>query len=105
MGQYQLRVIIYINFLELEYIIPHAECHDHRTISSVGEVFSKAFTIYGHDGHLDDVTWTIYINLLSPFSRRLHRKFGFDGSREEAVENNSHIHVLSCGAGANNPLV
>ena len=30
---------IYINFVELEYIILHAKFHDHRTISSVGEDF------------------------------------------------------------------
>ena len=30
-------VIIYINFVELEYILLHAKFHDHRTISSVEE--------------------------------------------------------------------
>ena len=39
MGQGQLRVIIYINFIELEYILLHAKCHDHRTTSSVGRDF------------------------------------------------------------------
>ena len=39
MGQGQLRVIIYINFVELEYILLHAKFHDHKTISSVGEDF------------------------------------------------------------------
>ena len=46
----------------------------------------KVFTIYGHGGDLDHVTWTIYINFRSPFPRRLHIKFGFDwpsGFREE----------------------
>ena len=38
----------------------------------------KGFTIYGHGGRLGYVTWTIYINLRSPFSRRLYIKFGFD---------------------------
>ena len=37
MGQSQLRVIIYISFVELKYIMLHATFHDHRTISSVGE--------------------------------------------------------------------
>ena len=37
MGQGQLRVIIYLNFVELENILLHAKFHDHRTISSVGE--------------------------------------------------------------------
>ena len=30
-------VFIYINFVELEYILLHAKFHDHRTINSVGE--------------------------------------------------------------------
>ena len=88
MGQGQLRVIIYIMFVELEYIMSHAKFHDHRTISSVGEDYIKVFTIYGHSGHLSNVTWTIYINFLFPFPRRLHMKFGFDwpsGFREEDV--------------------
>ena len=39
MGQGQLRVIIYINFVELEYILRNEKFHDHRTIGSVGEDF------------------------------------------------------------------
>ena len=39
MGQGQLRTIISLNFVELEYILLHAKFHDHRTISSVGEDF------------------------------------------------------------------
>ena len=41
MGQGQLRVIIYKNFVELENILLHAKFHDHRTISSVDEDFGK----------------------------------------------------------------
>ena len=41
MGEGQLRVIIYINFVELENMLLHAKFHDHRTISSVGEDFLK----------------------------------------------------------------
>ena len=70
-------VIIHINFVDLEYIILHAKFHDHRTISSVGVVFLR-FNIYGCSGHLGHVTWTIFINFLSSFPRRLHIKFGFD---------------------------
>ena len=77
MGQCQLRVIIYINFVELEYILLHAKFHDHRTISSVGEDL-RVFTINEHGGHLGHVTCTIYINFLSHSPRRLHAKFGFD---------------------------
>ena len=41
MGQGQLRVIIYINFVELENILLHAKFHDQRTISSVGRTISS----------------------------------------------------------------
>ena len=78
MGHGQLMVIIYINFVDLEYILLHTKFHDHRTISSVGEYFLKVFTINEHGGHRGHVTWTIYINFLSHFPRRLHMKFGFD---------------------------
>ena len=42
---------------------------------------------FGRGGHLCHVTWTIYINVLSPFPRRLNMKFGFDwlSFRDEAV--------------------
>ena len=46
----------------------------------------KVFAIYSHGGHLGHVTWTIYINIGSPFLGMLHMKFGFDwlsGLREE----------------------
>ena len=65
----------------------HAKGQDHRTSGS-GEEDFKVFTIYGHSSHLSHVTWTIYINFLSPFPRRLHIKFGFDwpsGFRGEGV--------------------
>ena len=39
---------------------------------------NRVFTIYGRGGHLDHVTWTIYIKFRSSFPRRLHIKFGFD---------------------------
>ena len=65
MGQGQLRVIIYINFLELENILLHAKFHDHRTIGSVGEDFLKVFTINKYGDHLCHVACTIYISFLS----------------------------------------
>ena len=43
MGQGQLRVIIYINFVELEYILLYAKFHDHRAISSVRENFEGLY--------------------------------------------------------------
>ena len=36
------------------------------------------FAFYSPDGHLGHVTWIIYINIHSPFARRLHMKFCFD---------------------------
>ena len=56
----------------------HAKFQDHRTSGS-GEDFLKVFTIYVHGGHLGHVTCTIYINFLSHFPRRLHKKFALIG--------------------------
>ena len=56
MGQGQHRVIIYIKFVEFEYIMPHVKFYEHRTIKFVGEDFFKVFTIYGHGDHLGNVT-------------------------------------------------
>ena len=78
MGQGQLRVIIYINFVELEYILLHAKFHDHRTIRTICSVGEDFFTINENGGYLAQVTCTIYINFLSHFPRRLHTKFYFD---------------------------
>ena len=47
MGQGQHRVIIYINFVEFEYIMPHAKFYEHRTIKSVGEDFLKFLPYMG----------------------------------------------------------
>ena len=86
MGQGQFRVIIYINSVELEYILLHAKLRDHKTFSSVGEDFLKILTINEHGGYLGHVTRTIYLSFLSHFPRMLHTDFGFDwpsGSRED----------------------
>ena len=45
MGQGHLRVIIHINYEELEHILIHAKFHDHMTISSVGEDFEGFYYI------------------------------------------------------------
>ena len=52
----------------------HAKFQDHtcRTSGSREEDILKVFTIYGHGSHLGHVTWTIYINFLSPLPRMLH---------------------------------
>ena len=56
----------------------HTKFCENRPAGSGEEDFLKVFTIYRHGGHLGHVTWTIYINFLSPLPRRLHIKFGFD---------------------------
>ena len=71
-------VMIYINFVELHWLMLHAKFQNHR---SSGRRFLKVFVIYSHGSHLGHVTWTIYINLRSPFVRMLHMKFGFDWPR------------------------
>ena len=55
MGQGQLRVIIYINSVEFEYIMPHAKFYEHRAIISVGEDFLR-FLPYAHGDYLVHVT-------------------------------------------------
>ena len=70
---------------------------DNRTSCS-GEDFLKGFSIYRSGGHLGNENWTIYLNFLSPFPRRLHMKFGFDwlsSFREDELENGGHILVYS----------
>ena len=43
-----------------------------------GEDFRRVFTIYGHGGHLGNVTQMPRTNFCSPYPRRLHIRFGFD---------------------------
>ena len=45
-GQCQLRVSIYSNYVELEFIMFHAKFHDHRTISSVGNFFEGFYHLW-----------------------------------------------------------
>ena len=65
----------------------------------------KGFYHKKHGGHLGHVTWTIYRNFSSPFTRRLHMKFGFDCPCSfRVVRKNSDVHVYSPGEGADIPL-
>ena len=82
-GQGQLRVIIYINFVEFRYIMLHAKFQDHKTISSIGKDFWRFLSYMGMAAILVN-----YIYFLSPFPRRLQMKFGVEwpsGFREEDV--------------------
>ena len=67
-GQGQPRVIIYINYIELTFQMLHTKFQGHRLSGSGEEDFFNVFTIYGRRGHLGHVTWTKYINFLSPLS-------------------------------------
>ena len=67
----------------------------------------KCFTIYAHGGHLGHVTYTIYINCLSHFQRRLHMTLALTGKavlEKNMFENNVYIHVYSPVVGADNTL-
>ena len=53
----------------------------HMTKMSIIPLYGKFLKIFfsmtiHYDGHLGHVTWTIYINFLSPFQRRLQMRFG-----------------------------
>ena len=82
-----------------------AKFQDYRTFGSGEESFLKVFNIYRHGGHLGHVTWTIYINFLSFFPRRLHMNLAMIDPTvsEKMFENNGHVHVYSPGAGADAP--
>ena len=73
-GQGQPRVIIYINFVELESPILHAKF---QGLLVLKETFLKVLIINEHGGHLGH--GTIYINFCHP-SRKLHVNFDFDWS-------------------------
>ena len=86
--QGHLKVMIYINFVELHCLMFHAKFQNHRPSGSGEEDFLNVFAIYSHGGHVGHVTMIIYINFHSPFLRMLHMKFGFDwpsGFREEEL--------------------
>ena len=78
MGQGQFRVIIYINYVEVEYISCSMPSFMIIGLLVLQEKIFEGFTINEHGGHLGHVTCAIYINFLSHFPRRLHTKFGFD---------------------------
>ena len=66
----------------------HAKFLRNRSTGSREEDFCKAYTIYGHGGHLGHVTLIIYIYIDSLILQMLHMKFGFDwpsGFRGEDV--------------------
>ena len=79
-GQGQRRVIIYINCVEIEFIMLHVKFHsndDHKSISFVGKIFEGCYHIWAWRQ-----SWSCELNhfiyFLSAFPRRLHITFGID---------------------------
>ena len=74
-GQGQPRVIIYINFVELESPMLRAKIQDHRTSGSEKKILKSFYHIWAWWP-----SWSciIYINFLSNFLGKLHIKFGLD---------------------------
>ena len=57
----------------------YAEFQDHWNFFFFFEKrILKVFALYGHGGHLDHVTKTMFISLCPLFPTRLNIKFGFD---------------------------
>ena len=56
----------------------HTKFRGNRPAGLGEEDFQWVFTIYGHGGHLGHVTQMRRTNFRSPYTRRLHIKFGYD---------------------------
>ena len=69
--QGQPRVIIYINFVELESLMLHTKFQDHRTSGSGEDFFRDVYHIWAWRPSCH-VTWTIY--LLYPLSKEAPHK-------------------------------
>ena len=57
----------------------HTKFRENWPTGSGEEDFLRVFTIYGRGGHLGHVTQMPRTKYRSPYPRRLHIKFGFDG--------------------------
>ena len=70
------------------------------------EKILKVLTIYEHSGYLSHVTWIIYFNFRSLFTRGPHIKLALIGQAvsEKMFKNNSHVHVYSPMAEADSTL-
>ena len=79
-GQGHPRVMIYIIFVKFESWDNGATCQASKSYAFWfwRRRFLKILAINSPGGHLGLVAWTIYINIHSPFARRLLMKFGFD---------------------------
>ena len=93
-GLGQPRVIIWTNLVVLEHPMLHTKFQSHS--GSGEEEFFKVFTIYGHGGHLGQVTRTIWTNFCSPVPRRLHMKCGLNqpsGFRGDVWKWHTYTHM------------
>ena len=54
----------------------HTKFQGHQSIASGEEDFFKVFTIYGHGGHVGQVTKLICINFFSHSNLSFHMSFG-----------------------------
>ena len=70
-GQGQLKVIIYINSVELTPQLLHTKYHGNRP-SGTGVDFFKVFVVNGQSGHLGHETRTKIFNLSFPSAWRLN---------------------------------
>ena len=58
--------------------MPHTKFRGNRPAGSGKEDFLRVFTIHGHGGHLGNLTQMQRTNFPSPFTWRLHIKFGLN---------------------------
>ena len=54
----------------------HTEFHGNRSIGSREEDFRSVFSIYGHGGHLGNVTSIMLINFYLYVPKSFHVKYG-----------------------------
>ena len=77
-GQGQPTVIIWINYDGQESSMQHTKFRGNQSTGSREKDFWRVFTIYGHGGHLGNVTTIVSINFHFLVPESLNIKFGFD---------------------------
>ena len=77
-GQGQPTVIIWTNYDGQESPMRQTKFRGNQSTGSGEEDFWRVFTIYGHGGHLGNVTTIVSINFHFLVPESLHIKFGFD---------------------------
>ena len=77
-GPGQPTVIIWINYDGQESPMQHTKFRGNQSTGSREKDFWRVFTIYGHGGHLGNVTTIVSINFHFLVPESLNIKFGFD---------------------------